>query len=640
MQNSFRPPDHRQLQQMDGHTQQYYPGMATPEDNFTPPMPSPRNTSMSMRNMELPAGNTNQATYSRPVNGYVNVNKSQRSPNSNYNNIVNASPNPGPMPCAHRESQPTPTGGGRPNNTYQMQTHPQWFMADNSPYQNSYAPGRVGANTPRVPRGQAPFNPPCPQGYPGLPQQAMPPGPHENQRPNRRMPQYDQSPSAQRSADVPWDMIQQGKYRQAVPTGDQATREPHLNMTRTRPQPNTTPAGTSRQVPNAAFPGRSNIYTQQDNSVNAGARRPVLTAESGSVATQQPIDTRDEKDFRSGARVTRLSAAVKEGVEKAFENGLLEGQGVVFSSFEKEFRKSHTIFGVTATLPRNKTLDEVIKNVQDHLTALFVPCRAEVSKHGGVKLTRQWLEKSINNGKQEAPTAYPAEETLRTNNSAAGAQARNEKIPSRANQAIHSNKTAKSARREARTQTSRSSQIVRGSRRSKRKSVDYAILGVHDEYSYEGNKFPSYKCSDGHRRISSPTMVEARTQQQTRAPANPIPVPAMGKTLSKRKLESESDCPPVSKKNKAAHPSNQATMSLPSGASVEPPMLSSLANQKATEVMADDFQLQNPTYHVQQQTNPYYTAAGITPAVVPDSAENNLSQPVQQTRAPAIVPGG
>lgn len=398
---------------------------------------------------------------------------------------------------------------------------------------------------------------------------------------------------------------------------------------------------------NVTFPGRPNTYKQQDDSVNEGAKVPVLTVEPGSVVTQQSIDTGDENDFLSGARAPRLSAAVKEGVEKAFENGLLEGQRVVFSSFEREFRKSRTIFGVTATVPRNKTLDQVIKNVQDHLEALFVPYKAEVSKHEGVKQTRQSLEKSISNGNQEA-LAHRAEETSRTNNAAAGAQESNEKNPSRVNQAIHSNKTPKSARREARSQTPQSSQIARDRRRSKRKSVDYTIVGVHDEYSYEGNKFPSYKCSDGHRRISSPTMVEERTQQQTRAPANPAnPTPdrAMGtpshtaKTFSKRKLEPESDCPPVSKKTKVAHPSDPATMSLPSGASFEP-VLSSLANQNATEIMPGDFnQLQNLAYHMQQQTDPY-AAAGITPAVFPGNAENNLLQPVQHTQAPAIVPDG
>ncbi|KIE01136.1 hypothetical protein MAJ_02993, partial [Metarhizium majus ARSEF 297] len=622
-----------------------------------------------MRNRELPAGNINLVTHGRPVNGYVNVNStgSQRNLNDDSYTFVDSNLNASiTMPYTYQGSQPTPAGSSRPNKAYLVQMHPQihaqWSMARNSQYQSPHAPGRAGANTPMIARGQAPFNSPYPQRYLGLPQRMMPPGPHENQLPNRRMPQYCQPPLAQPSPDVPRDVIRQGQYGQAVQTGDQGAREPRLNITSTRPQPNTTPAGTSRQMSNVTFPGRPNTYKQQDDSVNEGAKGPVLTVEPGSVVTQQSIDTGDENDFLLRARAPRLSAAVKEAVEKAFENGLLEGQGVVFSSFEREFRKSRTIFGVTATVPKNKRLDQVIKNVQDHLEALFVTCKAEVSTHKGVRLTRrsleksisclealfapykaevsnhdgvkqtrQSLEKSISNGNQEA-LAHRAEETSRTNDAAAGAQESNEKNPSRANQAIHSNKTPKSARREA------SSQIARDRRRSKRKSVDYTIVGVHDEYSYEGNKFPSYKCSDGHRRISSPTMVEERTQQQTRAPANPAnpanptPARAMGtpshtaKTFFKRELEPESDCPPVSKRTKVAHPSDPATMSLPSGASFEP-VLFSLANQNATETMPGDFnQLQNLAYHMQQQTDPY-AAAGITTAVFPDNAENNLLQP-------------
>lgn len=400
-------------------------------------------------------------------------------------------------------------------------------------------------------------------------------------------------------------------------------------------------------MPNVTFPGRPNTYKQQDDSVNEGAKGPVLTVEPESVVTPQSIDTGDENDFLSGARAPRLSAAVKEGVEKAFETGLLQGQSVVFSSVEKEFRESRTIFGVTTTLSRNKAADPVIKNFQDRLKALFDTCKAGVSTHPGVIQTRQSLEKSISNGNQEAP-AHRAEETSRTKDAAAGAQESNEKNPSRADQTIHSNKTPKSARREARSQTPPSSQIVPGRRRSKGKPVGYTTFGVRDEYSYEGNKFHSYQCSDGHRRISSPTMVEERTQQQTRAPANPAnptPAPAMGtpshtaKTFSKRELEPESDRSRVSKKTKVAHPSDPATMSLPSGASFEP-VLSGFANQNATEIMAGDFnQLPNLACHMQQQTDPY-AAAGITPAVFPGKAENNLLQPVQHTQAPAIVPDG
>ncbi|KAK8929943.1 hypothetical protein VCV18_002609 [Metarhizium anisopliae] len=459
------------------------------------------------------------------------------------------------------------------------------------------------------------------------------------------MSQYCQQPLAQPSPDISWDVIRQGQYGQAVQTGNQGTREPRLNIASRRPQPNTTPAGTSRQMPNVTFPGRPNTYKQQDDSVNEGAKGPVLTVEPESVVTPQSIDTGDENDFLSGARAPRLSAAVKEGVEKAFETGLLQGQSVVFSSVEKEFRESRTIFGVTTTLSRNKAADPVIKNFQDRLKALFDTCKAGVSTHPGVIQTRQSLEKSISNGNQEAP-AHRAEETSRTKDAAAGAQESNEKNPSRADQTIHSNKTPKSARREARSQTPPSSQIVPGRRRSKGKPVGYTTFGVRDEYSYEGNKFHSYQCSDGHRRISSPTMVEERTQQQTRAPANPAnptPAPAMGtpshtaKTFSKRELEPESDRSRVSKKTKVAHPSDPATMSLPSGASFEP-VLSGFANQNATEIMAGDFnQLPNLACHMQQQTDPY-AAAGITPAVFPGKAENNLLQPVQHTQAPAIDP--
>ncbi|QLI64170.1 uncharacterized protein G6M90_00g008260 [Metarhizium brunneum] len=634
---------------MDDNTQRYYAGMATPDHNFTPPMPSPRNTSTSMRNRELPAGNINQVTqYGRPVNGYVNVNStgSQRNPNHNYHALVNHNLNASAMmPFAGQGSQPTPAGSSRPKMHPQM--HPPWSMASNSPYQSPHAPGRVGANTPMIARGQAPFNSPYPQQYQPPPQRMMPPGPHENQLPNRRMAQYYQRPLAQPSPDISRDVIRQGQYGQAVQTGDQGTREPRLNITSTRPQPNTTPAGTSCQMPNVTFPGRPNTYKQQDDSVNEGAKGPVLTVEPESVVTPQSIDTGDENDFLSGARAPRLSAAVKEGVEKAFETGLLQGQSVVFSSVEKEFRESRTIFGVTTTLHRNKAADQAIKNVQDRLKELFAACKAAVSTHPGVIQTRQSLEKSISNGNQEAP-AHRAEETSRTKDAAAGAQESNEKNPSRANQTIHSNKTPKSARREARSQTPQSSQIVRGRRPSKRKPADFTMLGVIDEYSYEGNKFPSYQCSDGHRRISSPTMVEERTQQQTRAPANlanPTPAPAMGtpshtaKTFSKRELEPESDRSRVSKKTKVAHPSDPATMSLPSGASFEP-VLSGFANQNATEIMAGEFnQLQNLACHMQQQTDPY-AAAGITPAVFPGNAENNLLQPVQHTQAPAIVPGG
>lgn len=194
-----------------------------------------------MRNRELPAGNINQVTHGRPVNGYVNGNStgSQRNPNNNcytyFDNNLNASMT---MPLARQGSQPTPAGSSRPNKAHHTRMHPQmhppWSMASNSPYQSPHAPGRVGANTPMIARGQAPFNSPYPQRHQGVPQRMMPPGPHENQLPNPRMSQYCQQPLAQPSPDISWDVIRQGQYGQAVQTGNQGTREPRLNITSTR----------------------------------------------------------------------------------------------------------------------------------------------------------------------------------------------------------------------------------------------------------------------------------------------------------------------------------------------------------------------------------------------------------------------
>ncbi|KHN97803.1 uncharacterized protein MAM_04192 [Metarhizium album ARSEF 1941] len=458
-------------------------------------------------------------------------------------------------------------------------------MAGNTPYQRSYAssssPGsvrtRLGANTPAISRRQLPYNQysysaPRSQGYQGLPRQMMQTGPREPRGPSPTLPRYGQPPFAQYppTSNYVRKGIQSVSYGRAVQSDGEPTqqrpskminrREFHPDLRRRRknpvpaesldtgPEPSAAPVGTSGQIPKTVGPAHRNTGKQK---VDAGARRPV-TLESESTVASQHISTGDEDDDSlSDAPATGLSAAVKEGVEKAFVKGLLEGQGAVFSGIEKELRRSCTIFGINVALPQNKTLEKVIKSVQDDLRELFDRSGAEVANHPGVKYTRQWLERRI----QEARASSHEEQDIRSDRISASSQERDEAIASRASEVIDGN--------EAEAQTPRGSGVPRSGRRSKGKSLDYTILGVHGEYSHEGKKCLSYDCSDGHRRIISPTMVEERTRQARAAPPHAVPVPAPGtpshtaKLTPKRKYSPEGGNIADLKKKKAAHAPEQ-----------------------------------------------------------------------------------
>lgn len=361
------------------------------------------------------------------------------------------------------------------------------------------------------------------------------------------------------------------------------------------------------------------------------------------MTTTQPVITREQKSSLSDAQIVQLSTAIKEAVENAFTKGLLEAHSRIFSGLNNEIRNNQTLFGFTVTTPEDKTADEIEKDLHTRVGESFNHCRKEVSDKEGVRVTREWFAKRVYQSDGQAPPSSNIEPRPQINNTQAQVLIQNATTVPNTRQSANGYKTpGLNSKVTTPNTTKRNSGKSQSGKGRKKASADYTLGEVKGEYVYEGVNHVSYKCSDGHIRILSPTQVqELERHQQSQVPGMPGPT----QTPSKRKPGSNIQRNSASKKTKLSHPSDQSFVGQVVGPSghMQPLALPIpvAPTQTATRGAAPAAKFQAYMDNLADVSN----VAGISPptqvqAVSTSNEEDNMAQTIEHTSSSAPVSSG